>query len=134
MARGRKAATVREPVLEWIVSALGLVLTIGIALVIGREALSGETTQPPAIEVRATRIVPQPSGYLVEIEASNRSGGTAAIVEIEGALMAGESEVETSGLTLDYVPGHATRKGGLYFRRDPRAHRLEVRALGYQEP
>jgi uncharacterized protein (TIGR02588 family) len=134
MARSGKAANPREPVLEWIASAIGLALTIGVVLVIGREALNGETKQPPAIEVRATRIVPQASGYLVEIEAANRSGGTAAIVEIEGALMAGDSEAETSGLTFDYVPGHATRKGGLFFREDPSKHRLELRALGYQAP
>ena len=35
----------------------------------------------------------------------------------------GETSVETSSLTFDYVPGHAERKGGLFFTEDPRRHR-----------
>ena len=42
--------------------------------------------------------------------------------------------IETSDITFDYVPGHAERKGGLFFRQDPRMHKLELRALGYQTP
>jgi uncharacterized protein (TIGR02588 family) len=124
----------REPLLEWIAAGIGLVLTLGILAVIGREALSGEMEQPPAIEVRVERVVPSPAGYIVEIAATNWSGATAAAVEIEGELKAGETSVETSGATFDYVPGHAERKGGLFFKEDPRKHRLEVRALGYQAP
>ena len=133
MAHAKKAQA-REPLLEWIAAGIGLILTLGIVAVIGREAIGGEASQPPAIEVSARRLVPTPSGYLVEIVAVNRSGATAAAVQIEGELMAGDTAVETSSLTLDYVPGHATRKGGLFFTRDPRRHRLELRALGYQEP
>ncbi len=133
MARGRKEQA-SEPLLEWIAAAIGLLLTLGIVAVIGREAISGEAAQPPAIEVRAESLVPIQSGYRVGIAAINRSGATAADVQLEGRLMAGDTLVEASSLTLDYVPGHATRKGGLFFTRDPRRHRLELRALGYQEP
>ena len=133
MARGRKEEA-KEPLLEWIAAGIGLVLTLGIVAVIGREAIGGEAEQPPAIEVKAESLVPISSGYRVGIAAVNRSGATAAEVQVEGRLMAGDVPVETSGLTLDYVPGHATRKGGLFFARDPRRHRLELRALGYQEP
>lgn len=130
----REKAQPKEPLLEWIAAGLGLVLTLGILAVIGREAISGEAAQPPAIEVHARTLVPASTGYLVEIAVLNRSGATAAEVQVEGALRAGETIVETSGVTLDYVPGHATRRGGLFFTRDPRRHRLELRALGYQEP
>ena len=133
-APAKSAKMPREPVLEWVAAGLGLVLTLAIMVVIGREALNREPGQPPAIEAAALKVTAVPSGFVVEIEAVNRSGGNAAIVEIEGALMAGGNPVETSSLTFDYVPGHATRKGGLFFRKDPRAHRLELRALGYQAP
>ena len=119
----------REPLLEWIAAGIGLVLTLGMLAVIGREALSGEAAQVPAIEVRIERVVATPAGFTVEIAATNRSGATAAAVQIEGVIAG-----ETSTATFDYVPGHATRKGGLFFREDPRRHRLEVRALGYQAP
>ena len=132
-SRGR-SKTRKEPLLEWIAAAIGLVVTVSMMAIIGLEALRGDATQLPAIEVRATRVVQAPTGFVVEIVAANRSGGTAAAVQIEGALTTEEGAVETSSLTLDYVPGHAERKGGLFFTRDPRRHRLEVRALGYQAP
>lgn len=124
----------RAPLLEWISAAIGLALTLAIVVLIGRESLNGKTTQPPAIEVRAGRVTPMAAGFVVEVTAVNHSGGSAAAVQVEGALMSGETPVETSSLTFDYVPGRAERKGGLFFTQDPRRHRLEVRALGYQEP
>lgn len=130
----RKQDQAREPLLEWIAAGIGLVLTLAILVVIGREAISGETEAPAAIEVRTHAITQVPSGFVVEIVARNPSGATAAAVEIEGVLKSGDTEVETSGLTLDYVPGHARREGGLFFSKDPRKHQLEVRALGYQKP
>lgn len=133
MAQDRKQPA-REPLLEWISATIGLGLTLAIVALIGREALNGETAQPPAIEVTATGITPIPSGFVVEVEAMNRSGGTAAAVQVEGVLMSGTTPVETSSLTFDYVPGHASRKGGLFFRQDPRNHRLQVRPLGYRAP
>ena len=133
MAQDRKRAP-KEPLLEWVAAGVGLVLTLGIVAVIGREALNGETRQPPAIEVMKGDPVPIANGFVVEIAAINRSGGTAAEVEIEGALMSGATPVETSSLSFDYVPGHATRRGGLFFRQDPRNYRLEVRPLGYRAP
>lgn len=129
---GRKGTG--APALEWAAAGLGLLLLLGLLAIIGLEAVSGETEKPPAIAVTAGRVVATPGGYLVEIEAANESGGTAAAVQVEGALMAGGTAVETSGLTFDYVPGHSRRKGGLFFAEDPRRHQLALRALGYQEP
>jgi uncharacterized protein (TIGR02588 family) len=122
------------PLLEWVASGIGLLLTLSVLAVIGREALSHEAEQLPAIEVGIRRIAPAGSGFVVEIEAANRSGGTAAAVEIEGALKSGGTPVETSSALLDYVPAHSRRTGGLFFTRDPRLHQIEVRALGYQTP
>lgn len=132
MARQRKRPG--TPLLEWIASAIGLLLTLGMLAVIGREAINRDADQLPAIEVAAGRVVATGSGFVVAFEAVNRSGGTAAAVAIEGELKSGETSVETSGAVLDYVPGHSQRSGGLFFRRDPRRHRLELRAIGYQTP
>ena len=128
----KKQAT--EPLLEWIAAGIGLLLTLGIVAVIGREVVSGEAADSPAIEVRAVSLAQTSTGFVVEVAATNRSGATAAAVQIEGELSSGAAAAETSSLTFDYVPGHATRTGGLFFREDPRLHKLELRALGYQEP
>ena len=130
----RTAKSHREPLLEWASAAIGLALTLIILGLIGREALRGDAAQPPAIEVVPVHIARAGTGFVVEVAAVNRSGGTAADVEIEGVLKQGETALETSSLVFDYVPGHAERRGGLYFREDPRRHRLELRPLGYQRP
>ena len=132
MAQGHK--TTQTSALEWIAAGLGLVLVSFVVAVIGREALAGETTQLPAIEVRVVRVVPAPAGFVVEFEAANRSSGTAAAVEIEGQLGSVADPVETSSATLDYVAGHANAKGGLFFTHDPGKYPLALRALGFQIP
>lgn len=80
------------------------------------------------------RIVPSADGWLVEVAAQNLSAATAAAVQIEGELLDGERVIATSQVTLDYVPGNSERRGGLFFREDPQAHGLKVRAMGYAEP
>ena len=60
---------------------------------------------------------------------TNRSGQTAARVELEG-----RSGAETSSASVDYVPGHSQAEAGLLFREDPRRGGLEVRVTGFQLP
>lgn len=133
MAQARKQPP-HTPALEWIAAGLGLILVLFVAAVIGREALSGESEELPAIEVRVIRVVPAPTGFVVEFEAANRSSGTAAAVAIEGRLGSEADPVETSSATLDYVAGNAEAKGGLFFKQDPGKYPLELRALGFQTP
>ena len=130
----RKKGPPPTPWLEWASAGIGLALLLGLLGVIGWEALRGGPAEPPAIEVAVRRIAAAPGGYLAEFEALNRAGGTAQSVEIEGTLRGGGAPDETSSITLDYVPGHSRRYGGLFFRRDPRQGALELRAHGYQTP
>jgi uncharacterized protein (TIGR02588 family) len=116
------------PQLEWVASALGLVLILCVMGVIARDAFNGSAGMAPDIQVAATRIRQSEAGFLVEFEARNLSPITAAQVAIEGKLPGGE----TSTATIDYVPGRSARRGGLLFSADPRG--LELRALGYQNP
>lgn len=128
MAAGKRKP-VSTPALEAIAAALGLAAILFVGGMIGREALTGEPAQLPSLEVRATRVVPNAAGYVVEFEVTNRASGTAAAVQVEGAL-----NEEMSSATLDYVAGNASAKGGLFFRNDPREQKLELRALGFQTP
>ena len=123
-----KRAPTPAPLLEWIAAAIGLLLILGVAAVIARDAFDVDSELAPDIVVEAVRIRAVERGFLLEFEARNRSPITAAQVTIEAALPGGE----TSNATIDYVPGRSTRRGGLYFTRDPRGAVLRV--LGYQDP
>ena len=120
--------TKKPPLLEWIASAIGLLLTLGVVAVIARDAFNDSGGMAPDLEV-VVRDQQQVGGrWLVRFDAHNRSPVTAAQVTIEGALPGGE----TSTATIDYIPGRSTRGGGLVFSTDPR--RVRLRPLGFQDP
>ena len=118
----------KPPLLEWIASAVGLILALGVMAVIARDAFNGSSEMPPDIRITALRVQQIGAGWVVEFEARNASAVTAAQVAVEGRLPDGE----TATATIDYVPGRSARRGGLFFRREPRG--AELRALGYQDP
>lgn len=126
MAKAKAKA--QPPLLEWIASAIGLLLTLGVMIVIGRDAFNGSADMAPDIAVSVVRVQPASAGWLIEFEAANRSPVTAAQVTVEGALPGGE----TSTATIDYIPGRSARSGGLFFTAKPDGATL--RALGYQDP
>ena len=132
MMAGR-AERPRTPALEWIAAAIGLAVILAIVGVIGREAMLGEASQPPSIQITQKRVIALEKGFLLEFEATNRSSATAAGVSVEGTLRSGDN-VETATATLDYVAGQASASGGLFFKEDPRRGDVQLRALGYQEP
>lgn len=134
MADAKRKTAGETPALEWIAAGVGAVLLLFLLVVIGREAIDGEATELPVIEVAVTGIAPSGSGHVVSFEARNRTDGTAAAVNIEGVLKAGSAEIESSSATIDYVPGKGAVEGGLFFTSDPRKATLEVRALGFQKP
>ena len=116
------------PLLEWIASAVGLVLTLGVMTIIARDAFNNSADMPPDIEVTVREQQQLGGRWLVRFDAHNRSPVTAAQVTIEGVLPGGE----TSTATIDYIPGRSTRGGGLVFTTEPRDVRL--RPLGFQDP
>ena len=116
------------PLLEWIASAVGLLLTLGVVAMIARDAFNGSGDMAPEIEVVARSQQQLGNRWLVRFEVQNRSPVTAAQVTIEGALPGGE----TSMATIDYVPGRSTRGGGLIFSQQPDG--VQLRPLGFQDP
>jgi uncharacterized protein (TIGR02588 family) len=118
---------------EWVAAAISTLLVLGVIGYLAYEAVARPHT-PPAVEVVADRVHRTGGGWVVEFRARNRGYATAAAVTVEGTLEKDGEEVETGQAVLDYIPGRATRRGGLFFREDPRAHRMELRATGYQEP
>jgi uncharacterized protein (TIGR02588 family) len=124
----------KPPLLEWFAAATGLLLILSVVAVIGREAIREPAADTPAIAIQVGAIGQVADGFVVAFEALNQANGTAVAVEIEGTLMSGSSLVERSVATIDYVPGHGRTSGGLFFSKDPRKHRLIIRATGFQDP
>ena len=117
----------------WGIALLGLVLVLGSIAFMVYEAVIGDTS-PPDVVVRVESIEDAGSGFLVMFRTINEGGSTAAGLTIEGTLMNGTENVETSNTTIEYLPSHSERNGGLFFTLDPRQYELELRATGYEDP
>lgn len=120
------------PLAEWIAAAIGLGVVLATLTTLVWAAAADDA--PPDIAIEATAIAEATAGYRVELAAENRGGAPAAEVTVEGTLRRGDQVLETRALTLGYLPGHTTRTGGLFFARDPRGLKLELRAVGYESP
>lgn len=96
----------------------------------------GEAGAPPVLHAEVSAIREERGAYVAEIVVTNTGETAAAEVVVEGSLPADveEGEPETSQFTLDYVPSHSHRKGGLIFSRDPRVGGFVLRPLGYAVP
>ena len=117
----------------WSIGFLGLVLVLGSIGFALYEAVWGDSS-PPDVTVEIDRIVPAQNGFLVEFRLINEGGRTAAGLTVEGMLRNGTEILETSNTTVEYLPSHSERAGGLFFTLDPRAYDLQLRATGYETP
>ena len=118
---------------EWVAATLSTLLVLGVITTLVREATEGPST-PPDIRIEVERVARSGDLYLVEFQALNSGGTTAAGLEVEGELKAGERIVETSGVTIDYVPAESSRRAGLFFSEDPGRFTLEIQPKGYDRP
>ena len=118
---------------EWVAGAVSTVMVLLVVGFIASNALTGDGS-PPAVEVRPDSVLRAGGMWIVPFSAENRGDRTAAGLQVRGELKEGERVVESSDATVDYVPGHAMRRGGLFFHADPRAYQMELRAHGFQNP
>lgn len=119
--------------IEWAAAIIGTVLVIAMLAYTFYQAVSN-SSRPPLITVQADSVIDTPGGYLVMFSATNAGDETAAAVQISGALMRDTVSVEEGDATIDYVPSHAVRRGGMMFSKDPRMYRLQLRATGFSRP
>lgn len=118
---------------EWVVGVVGLILVLGAIGFLVYQAVSS-SGRPPDIVIEVSRIERVSTGYLVELVVRNRGDQTASGVDVEGTLERDGSVVESSRIRFPYVPASSTRKGGLYFTRDPSSFTFTARPVGYQNP
>ena len=118
---------------EWVAGAVGLLLVLA---AVGFIAFTALTTEPsvPAVTVEHVGTEHTPGGYVVEFRARNSGPSTAASLTVSGSLHDGSTEIETSEVTLDYLPPWGERHGGLIFQADPAGHELRLEAEGYVDP
>lgn len=119
---------------ERVVAALGAVVVAAALGVMVHAAIVTRRDPIPRIVVEVDTVVAHGAGFVTRLRVRNDGGATAAQVLVHGELHGNDGVVERSETTVDYVPGRSTRRTGLLFTNDPRRHRLEVRAVGYQEP
>jgi uncharacterized protein (TIGR02588 family) len=121
------------PLWMWGIGLLGLVLVLGSIGFALYEAVAGDSS-PPDVTVQMMEILPAQNGFLVEFRVINEGGTTAAGLTVEGELRNGAEIMEASDTTVEYVPSHSEREGGLFFTLDPRQYDLQLRAKGYETP
>lgn len=125
MADSRKSSSPDHPVLQWIMAALGLVITLTAAGIIAWEAL--QPSSPPDLTARVTDVRPAAAGFVAGIEVRNLGRETAAAVQLEG-----RAGGHTASATIDYVPGMGSTAVALAFPGAPAP--VEARVTGWSEP
>lgn len=118
--------------LEWAVAALSVLLVLGAAGFLIRNAVRAPT--PPRITLQVDSVVRAGEHYLVAFRAHNAGQTTAAGLTVEGEVQGDSGTVEKSQATIDYVPARGSRPGGLFFTGDPGRGSLRLRPMGYERP
>ena len=129
----KKKTSPEIPPLEWVVSALGLLIVACAVGVLLYEGIAGDKS-PPDITLTVQSIDPRQNGFLVKIHAENIGGEPAARVDILAELMEGEKVVETCGTQFEHLPPRSKREAGVFFQRDPRQTKIRLQTKGYEEP
>lgn len=131
-ARSRSKAGNGDPV-QWTIAAISVALVIGVFAYLGWQALF-RPDMPPRITVETGEVEDANDVHRVAFRAHNAGTRAAAAVQIEGELVSGDSVIERAAATLDYLPAHATRGGGLLFRSRVAGATVRVHATGYADP
>lgn len=118
---------------EWLAALIGLISVVAVIGFILYRGIAGSEA-PPEVEIRTETVERVGDAYLVRFSAYNRGGETASTLVLEAELSRGAEKTETSQVTISYLPADSIRRGGFYFRQDPRQFKLQTRVVGYQEP
>ena len=124
-ARKKSAPAATRPMLQWLMAAVGAVVTLTAIGIVVWEAV--QPTAPPALSARIVAVDVTAAGQVATVRVQNDGDDTAAAVDIEGVL--GD---QTATATLDYVPAHGHARAYLRFDGDPRAATVAVK--GWSAP
>lgn len=119
--------------LEWLVFAVGALLVSATVGYLAYDALA-VTPSPPKLEVRLGEPATTPDGFSVPVVVHNRGTKAAESVLVRVEKTAGGGETETAELTLDFLPGDASRRGAVIFTGDPASSKLSAQPVSFQQP
>lgn len=124
---------IRKNALEWSVFAVAGAIVIAclvalVVMIVGSDGGRAELVVSVGEPERGA------SGFLVPVRTRNDGDETAEQVRIEVTLEAGAEEVESSELTMAFVPRRSVRDGYAVFSRDPRCCRIRARATAFERP
>ncbi len=128
-SQGAESSTISER----LVAFLGAVAIVAIAGFMLWQAIQGEDS-PPNVEIEIMHIKPSGDDYLVQIIAVNHGSNTAAGATVKGELLKNGKPIETSTVTIDYVPSQSRVQAGLYFSQRPTRETLRLSVGGYYRP
>lgn len=134
MTEGKsKSSEKKIPFWEWVIAGAGLILVIASVGTAFYRAVTEDPT-PPNFVFSVNSIEQTGGGYVVKFSVANSGNETAAALTVEGTLKDGEESAETSTAAFAYAPANSVRQGGLLFTKNPNDFRLQIRALGYEQP
>lgn len=119
--------------LEWLVFASGALLVSATVGYLAYDALA-VTPSPPRLEVRLGDPVASPGGFSVPVMVHNRGTKAAETVLIRVERKSDDGQTDAAELTLDFVPGNASREGAAIFSGDPRSGELSAQPVSFQQP
>ncbi len=120
------------PVVQWVVSGIALLVVLASFALVAYQGLNRDQAAP-SLTVAVDSVVQDANGYRVHVTVQNRGGTTAANVQVQAELTAGDV-AETGVLEIDYVPPDAHTTGAFHFSTDPRRGNLQARVTGFLRP
>lgn len=127
------AEKMRPHWIEWITGLCATLIVLAITGWVLLEAITS-ADRPPELSVRILAINPVPGGWRVMFEVENTGDQAAAAVQLKASLVDGTKPMEEAELTLDYVAGESTARGGLFFTNNPAEYHLQIAPTGFTDP
>lgn len=120
------------PLAEWLVAFAGLLLVCGSLAFLAYRATTEDL--PPVFEAELLGVSAiSHDAYLADVRIHNRGGTAVASLRLV-AQVRGDLPSEPTEVTVDYLPGHSSRKVGLIFPEPPNQDNLEVTFESYSHP
>ena len=127
---GRPAG--RKPA-EWVTMGLSVVLVLGVAGFLVYEGMNQDSLFVGAeVKVLAEQAVERRGKFVVPVRVENPARRTLKDFKIRVTYQAAGGGPETEDVVIDYVGERASVTVYVYLDRDPRAARVEARAVGYR--
>jgi len=132
MAKKDEHSKVNERI-EWIVAGISTVIVLVLSGFILFEAVT-KTGGMPDISFAISRSAAMGTAYVIEVEVRNDGHVTVAGVDIEAEAALSEGQIETSTVTLDYLPAESSTEVGLVFSQQVDPEQVTLQVLGYRYP